>query len=108
MSKTDCYTTAEVFGEGKSLDDVCAQWLTRFGQHQANALTEVVNLILRSTGSERKVEAFDIEDPDNCQARLTDIQEELQAVSIKLPYSITLVTDVCTVESCGLSAHREE
>ena len=71
---------AEVFGEGKNLDDVTAQWLTRFNEHETNALTEVVNLILRATGSSRQVEPFDIDDPDNCQNRLQEIQEELQAV----------------------------
>ena len=71
---------AEVFGEGKSLDDVTAQWLTRFNEHETNALTEVVNLLLRATGSTRQVEPFDIDDPDNCQNRLQEIQEELQAV----------------------------
>jgi len=55
--------------------------LTRFDEHQSNALTEIVNLILRATGSEREVEVFDIEDPDNIPGRLEEIQEELQAVS---------------------------
>jgi len=72
---------AEAFGEGKNLDDVTAQWLTRFDEHQSNALTEIVNLILHATGSATEVEVFDVEDPDNIPNKLEEIQEALQAVS---------------------------
>lgn len=84
-----------MFGEGKRLDDVTAQWLARFDAHQSNALTEIVNLILRATGSEREVEAADIEDVDHAPDRLTEIEEELKAVG-----------DVCGWDRAMLTLHR--
>lgn len=45
-------------------------------------MTDLVNFILRCTGTDLKVEDHDIEDVDNVANRLNDLQEEYQAQSI--------------------------
>ncbi|PGH12628.1 hypothetical protein AJ79_04126 [Helicocarpus griseus UAMH5409] len=73
---------AEVFGRGHTTDAVAAEWLTKYEQHNINGMTELVNFILRCTGTDLKVEDQDIEDVDNVANKLNDLQEEYQAQSI--------------------------
>ncbi|KAF2873572.1 hypothetical protein BDV95DRAFT_489918 [Massariosphaeria phaeospora] len=73
---------AEVFARSSSVDDVAAQWVGRFQQHAAKAVAEVVNFVLRASGCTLKVNEDDIADPDNCQNRLEDIQDEYQAQEV--------------------------
>lgn len=73
---------AEVFTSEANLDDVVAEWLARFKDHQTDALAEVVNFVLRCSGCSLEVNAYDIEDPDNCANKLTDMQEEFQTVRL--------------------------
>lgn len=73
-------TIGEVFANEDTLESVASEWLRRFRTHESNAITEIVNLVLRCTGCEIEVVATDIEDPDNCTNRLKDIQDEFQAV----------------------------
>lgn len=72
---------AEVFASDDTLETVAAGWLKRFETHESMALAEVVNFVLRSTGCESEVTEHDIEDPDGCSNRLTDIQDEYQATN---------------------------
>ena len=44
-------------------------------------MAEIVNFVLKCAGCDLKVDIHDIEDPDSCANKLTDIQEEYQAVS---------------------------
>ncbi len=63
------------------LDEVTGEWYKRFKNHEAEALEEIVNFLLRCAGCDIKVDRHDIEDPDSCTSKLTDIQDEYQAVS---------------------------
>ena len=72
---------AQVFGDNNaSLDDVAAAWVNSFQEHEARALAEVVNFVLRAAGCSIRVDEDDVADPDNCPARLAEIQDEYQAV----------------------------
>jgi len=70
-----------VFSNEKSLGVVAVAWLKRFKDHESSAVAEIVNLVLRCAGCAVEVDLHDIEDPDNCASKLTDIQDEYQAVS---------------------------
>ena len=72
---------AEVFAGDDALDVIAASWLKRFDEHQSKAMAEVVNFVLRSAGCESTVTEYDVEDPDGCSNRLTDIQDEFQATN---------------------------
>ena len=74
--------SAEVFGRGHTTDAVAAEWLTRYENHNIEAMCDLVNFILRCTGSDLKVEVHDIEDVDNVPNKLGDLQDEYQAQSI--------------------------
>jgi cohesin complex subunit SA-1/2 len=71
---------AEVFARGNKLEDVAAQWVTGFREHEARAVAEVVNFVLRAAGCSIKIDEDDIADPDNCPNRLAAIQDDYQAV----------------------------
>jgi len=45
-------------------------------------MCDLVNLVLRSTGCDLRVDVHDIEDPDNIPSRLSDLQDEYQAQKI--------------------------
>jgi len=87
------FTIGEIFSNDDTLESVASEWLRRFKTHESNAITEIVNLVLRCTGCEIEVAPTDIEDPDNCTNRLKDIQDEFQAVSyVELGLTIIVLT----------------
>ncbi|KAH7067632.1 STAG domain-containing protein [Paraphoma chrysanthemicola] len=69
---------ADVFGSGERLDDVAASWAARFNEHEARAVAEVINLVLRAAGCDLRIDEDDIADPDNAPSRVAEIQEEFQ------------------------------
>ncbi|PVH99437.1 STAG-domain-containing protein [Periconia macrospinosa] len=69
---------AEIFAHGNRLEDVAAQWVARFNEHEAKTVAEIPNLIFRAAGCHAKVDEDDITDPDNCANRLGEIQDEYQ------------------------------
>ncbi|EEP75548.1 predicted protein [Uncinocarpus reesii 1704] len=73
---------AEVFARGHTTDAVAAEWLTKYEKHNIHAMRELVNFILRCSGTDLKVDDNDIEDVDNIASRLDDLQEEYQSQSI--------------------------
>lgn len=73
--------TGSIFSGDDTLDVVAADWIKRFREHESRAVSEIVNLVLRSSGCDIEVNEHDIEDPDNAPNRLEDIQEEFQSVS---------------------------
>ncbi|KKZ60451.1 cohesin complex subunit SA-1/2 [[Emmonsia] crescens] len=73
---------AEVFARGHTTDAVAAEWLTKYEQNNIKGMTDLVNFILKCTGTDLKVEDHDIEDVDNVANRLNDLQEEYQAQRI--------------------------
>lgn len=73
-------TTADVFASGDRLEDVTARWITRFNEHEARAVAEIVNLVLRAAGCDITINEDDVADPDNAPNRVAEIQEEFAAV----------------------------
>ncbi|KAL8931767.1 MAG: hypothetical protein Q9211_006746, partial [Gyalolechia sp. 1 TL-2023] len=73
---------AELFAQGHTADAVAAEWITQYDRHNTNAMCELVNLVLKCTGSDSEVNVHDIEDPDNAASKLEDLQEEYQAKRI--------------------------
>ncbi|OCK76286.1 hypothetical protein K432DRAFT_335961 [Lepidopterella palustris CBS 459.81] len=73
---------AEIFASDHTLNDVAAQWISDFTKHESRAVADIVNFVLKCAGCDSKVDTHDIEDPDSCATKLTDIQEEYQAQNI--------------------------
>ncbi|MCJ1376989.1 hypothetical protein MMC17_000079 [Xylographa soralifera] len=73
---------ADVFSQRQPTDEVAAEWISRYDDHNANAMCELVNFVLRCTGCDLQVDVHDIDDPDNVPNKLTDLQEEFQAQKI--------------------------
>lgn len=69
---------AEVFSQGHTIDAVAADWITRYEQHNTNAMCDLINFVLKCTGCDSQVDVHDIEDPDNVTSKLTDLQDEYQ------------------------------
>ncbi|KAK4504662.1 hypothetical protein PRZ48_002623 [Zasmidium cellare] len=70
---------AEVFAHDKTIEQVVAEWLDAFTDHESLALSDVINFVLKAAGTNGKVTEHDTEDPDNASNRITDLQEEFQA-----------------------------
>lgn len=66
---------AEIFTSGKTTDEAATHWLSQYDAASPEALTDLVNCILKSAGCDIKVTEDDINDPDNIATRLEDIQE---------------------------------
>lgn len=64
----------DVFGSGDNSDDVAGRWYTHYTQNQTEAVTDLVNFVLRSAGCDQEVDEDDINDPDNCPNRLAELQ----------------------------------
>lgn len=75
-----------MFASGDRLEDVTAQWAARFNEHEAQAVAEIVNLVLQAAGCDVRINEDDIADPDNAPNRVAEIHEEFQQVC--LPDSI--------------------
>lgn len=71
---------AEIFARGTRLTDAASQWIARFNEHEAKAVAEIVNLVLRASGCHVQVDEDDIADPDNCPSKLGEIQDEYNNV----------------------------
>lgn len=56
--------------------------MARFNDHEARAVAEVVNLVLRAAGCDLRIDEDDIADPDNAPNRVAELQEEFQMVGI--------------------------
>ena len=76
------YREAEVFSTHSNAPDaVAAEWLSRYERNNADAIRDLINLVLRATGCKFEVTTIDIEDQDNITGKLSDLQDEYQAVS---------------------------
>lgn len=73
--------TADIFARENRLEDVAAQWIAKFNEHEARAVAELVNLVIRAAGCHIQIDEDDVGDPDNCAQRINDIQEEYQQAS---------------------------
>ena len=76
-----------MFARGNKIEDVAAQWVQTFNNHEARAVADIVNFVLRASGCNLKVDEDDIADPDNCPSKLGDFQDEYQTVRLALPQS---------------------
>ncbi len=56
--------------------------MTRYTQNPVQAICDLVNFVLKSTGCDSQVELHDIEDPDHATTKLTDIQDAFQALKV--------------------------
>ncbi|KAJ4356582.1 cohesin complex subunit [Didymosphaeria variabile] len=73
---------AEIFARGTRLNDVAAQWIGRFHEHEAKAVAEIVNLVVRAAGCHVQIDEDDIAEPDNCPHRLGELQDEYNAEQV--------------------------
>ena len=80
MTDNTILSSAEIFLRGKPLDGVAAEWMSTYKRNAAEAMRDIVNFVLRSAGCELEVTVHDIEDQDNVTGRLSDLQDEYQAV----------------------------
>ncbi|KAL0944138.1 mitotic cohesin complex [Colletotrichum truncatum] len=69
---------AEVFGSGLPSEHVADKWQERYQANDALAVVELVNLVLQCSGCDLAITEDDVRDPDNCQARLTELQDLFQ------------------------------
>ncbi len=83
---------ADMYARGLRQEDVAAQWIGRFNQHEANAVAEIVNLAIRAAGCRTQIDGDDIADPDNCPDRLGEIQDTYQQASTTLTRSSRTLT----------------
>ncbi|KAF1994354.1 hypothetical protein P154DRAFT_502063 [Amniculicola lignicola CBS 123094] len=73
---------ADVFAHGNSVEDVAAQWVAEFEENEGNAVADLVTFVLRAAGCTTNITADDAGDPDNAQARLSEIQDDYTAQNI--------------------------
>ncbi|KAM5342617.1 hypothetical protein ACJ41O_013583 [Fusarium nematophilum] len=73
---------ADLFGSGDSVESVAADWLNKYADDEAPALTDLVNCILQCAGCDQEVTDDDIRDPENIPNRLIDLQSVYQEQQI--------------------------
>ncbi len=72
---------AEVFTSDDNLDDVASEFLTRWASDKSAALTDLLNLLIRSAGCAIPLTEDEANDPENVDGKIGDLQEKYQAVS---------------------------
>ncbi|KAJ5106696.1 hypothetical protein N7456_003371 [Penicillium angulare] len=73
---------AEVFGKSNNADTAAAQWLNLYQRNKWQAIRDIVNFVLRCTGSDLEITTEEAEDIDNAAGRLTDLQGTYQEQGI--------------------------
>ncbi|CCU81726.1 nuclear cohesin complex subunit [Blumeria hordei DH14] len=73
---------ADIFISGETSKNVALQWLKRYREDGRIALTDLVNLVLRSSGCNIQVTVDDIDDVDNIDGRIADVQNDFQEQNI--------------------------
>ncbi|KAK2759142.1 hypothetical protein FQN54_003241 [Arachnomyces sp. PD_36] len=69
---------AEVFSRGHTTEAAAAEWLMQYERDNINAMCDLINFVLRCTGTDLKIEGADIHDVDNVASKINDLQEEYQ------------------------------
>jgi cohesin complex subunit SA-1/2 len=72
------FGVAAVFGKGRNADTTAAEWLAKYQREQQVAMREMVNFVLRCTGTDLEVDDEDIEDVDHVPKRVEDYQHQYQ------------------------------
>lgn len=70
-----------MFGGRKTIEEVVTSWLSAFRDAESTAVADLFTFTLKCAGCDYKVDATLVEDPDHFTEKLTDIQEEYQAVT---------------------------
>ncbi|KAJ5897619.1 hypothetical protein N7504_007907 [Penicillium tannophilum] len=70
---------AEVFGKSNNADTVAAQFLNLYQRENATAIRDLINLVIRCTGSDLEITTEDVEDVDHAPDRIRDLQGLYQA-----------------------------
>ena len=73
---------AEVFGKSSNADTVAAQWLSQYQRNNGETMRDLVNFILRCTGTDLEIDINEVEDIDNAPGRIGDLQNLYQAEGI--------------------------
>ncbi|KAL4787909.1 hypothetical protein BJX76DRAFT_317266 [Aspergillus varians] len=73
---------AEVFGKSRNPETVAAEWLTRYQETQTTAMRDLVNFVIRCTGTDVEVLTEHIEDVDHIVDRVGDVQDQYMAEGI--------------------------
>ena len=73
---------AEVFGKSNNLDTAAAEWLTQYQQDQTLAVRDLVNFVLKCTGTSLAIEDSDVADVDYAPNRVADLQNQYQEQGI--------------------------
>ena len=76
------FDLAEVFGKSNNADTVAAQWLSQYQRNNGDAMRNLVNFILRCTGTDLEIDTAEVEDVDNAPTRIGDLQTLYQAEGI--------------------------
>ena len=71
---------AEVYTSGANSDEIASIWLQDFQADMPAALTDLINFVLKSSGSPGELTEDHINDPDNIISRIQDLQDEYQEV----------------------------
>ena len=71
-----------MFGDEKIPEEVAAEWVEKYNDHNANAMCDLVNFVLKCSGCDLKVDIHDIDDPDNATGRVADLQDQFGAQKI--------------------------
>jgi len=74
--------SAEVFGKANSSDTVAANWLSRYQNDQSTAMRDMVNFMLRCTGTDLEIDTSEVEDVDNAPTRIDDLQTQYHQLGI--------------------------
>jgi len=74
----------DVLYSGSAPDDIAGRWYGKYQQDTTAAVRDLVNCILLATGCKEVVTEDDINDPDNCSNRLTELQELFE--DVRCPY----------------------
>lgn len=74
--------SAEVFGKGNSSDTVAANWLSRYQRDQSTSMRDMVNFMLRCTGTDLEIDTSEVEDVDNAPTRIDDLQTQYHQLGI--------------------------
>ncbi|OOF91666.1 hypothetical protein ASPCADRAFT_176992 [Aspergillus carbonarius ITEM 5010] len=73
---------AEVFGKGRTVETVAAEWLTQYQEAQNVAVCDMVNFMLKCAGTDLEVNTDDIEDVDHAPDRVEDLENQYHALGI--------------------------
>ena len=76
------FSAGDVFSRGLDPQGVASEWVSQYQQDSAGALRALVSFVLRASGCSLEITVHDVEDQDNVTGKVSDLQDEYQAVSV--------------------------